>query len=144
MEIARALVAEARVLILDEPTAVLSPSGADKLFERIRMLKARGVTVILILHKIREVLAIADTVTVLRGGKLMAATPVAADQTPLQIAEVLSVRPAARRSIPADAKAIIGAEGGRAVVAKHVFVRPPRRCSRCGMWQRAAMRRDRG
>jgi general nucleoside transport system ATP-binding protein len=71
VEIARALVSDAKLLILDEPTAVLSPDGADKLFERVRRLKERGVTVILILHKIREVLAIADTVTVLRGGKLV-------------------------------------------------------------------------
>lgn len=71
VEIARALVSEAKLLILDEPTAVLSPEGADKLFERVRRLKERGVTVILILHKIREVLAVADTVTVLRGGKLV-------------------------------------------------------------------------
>ncbi|WP_252869795.1 ATP-binding cassette domain-containing protein [Brucella pituitosa] len=71
VEIARALVSDAKLLILDEPTAVLSPEGADKLFERVRRLKERGVTVILILHKIREVLAIADTVTVLRGGKLV-------------------------------------------------------------------------
>jgi len=73
VEIARALVADAKLLILDEPTAVLSPEGAEKLFARIRRLKARGVTVILILHKIREVLAVADTVTVLRGGRLVEA-----------------------------------------------------------------------
>jgi simple sugar transport system ATP-binding protein len=71
VEIARALVTEAKVLILDEPTAVLSPVGIETLFERLRGLKASGVTVILILHKIREVLGIADTVTVLRGGRLV-------------------------------------------------------------------------
>ncbi len=72
VEIARALVTEARLLILDEPTAVLSPSGIKILFERIHRLKTMGVTVILILHKIREVLAVADTVTVLCGGKHVA------------------------------------------------------------------------
>jgi ABC-type uncharacterized transport system ATPase subunit len=71
VEIARALVTDARLLILDEPTAVLSPRGAQQLFERVRRLKERGVTVIFILHKIREVLAIADTVSVLRGGRLI-------------------------------------------------------------------------
>jgi ABC-type uncharacterized transport system ATPase subunit len=71
VEIARALVTEAKVLILDEPTAVLSPSGILTLFERLKRLQASGVTIILILHKIREVLAIADTVTVLRGGRLV-------------------------------------------------------------------------
>jgi general nucleoside transport system ATP-binding protein len=71
VEIARALVADAKVLILDEPTAVLSPSGIETLFGRLRKLKAEGVTIILILHKIREVLGVADTVTVLRGGRLI-------------------------------------------------------------------------
>ena len=72
VEIARALVTDARLLILDEPTAVLPPAGIEALFERIRGLKRHGVTVILILHKIREVLAVADTVSVLRGGRLVA------------------------------------------------------------------------
>ena len=47
--------------ILDEPTAVLSPSGVETLFQRLRGLKASGVTIVLVLHKIREVLAVADT-----------------------------------------------------------------------------------
>ena len=72
VEIARALVADARVLILDEPTAVLPPPGIEALFERLRGLKRRGVTVILILHKVREVLSVADTISVLRGGRLVA------------------------------------------------------------------------
>lgn len=70
-EIARAMVSDARLLILDEPTAVLAPEGIERLFARVRGLKARGVTVFLVLHKIREVLAVADTVTVLRGGRLV-------------------------------------------------------------------------
>ncbi|WP_234836376.1 ATP-binding cassette domain-containing protein [Sinorhizobium meliloti] len=84
IEIARALVMDARVLILDEPTAVLSPSGINMLFARVRRLRERGVTVILILHKIREVLGIADTVTVLRGGRKV--------EGPLPIAEVSAER----------------------------------------------------
>ena len=71
VEIARALVTESRVLILDEPTAVLSPSGIEVLFDRLRALRDGGVTVLLVLHKIREVLAVAETVTVLRGGRLV-------------------------------------------------------------------------
>lgn len=79
VEIARALVTDARILILDEPTAVLSPSGIETLFERLRGLRERGVTIILILHKIREVLGIAETVSVLRGGRLIeACVPVSA------------------------------------------------------------------
>ncbi len=72
VEIARALITDARILILDEPTAVLPPNGIETLFNRVERLKQNGVTVILILHKIREVLAVADTVSVLRGGRLVA------------------------------------------------------------------------
>ena len=80
VEIARALVTDAKVLILDEPTAVLPPPGIDLLFRRIRRLRERGVTVILILHKIREVFAIADTISVLRAGGLVAG-PMARERT---------------------------------------------------------------
>ena len=83
VEIARALVTDAGVLILDEPTAVLSPSGIEKLFARLKVMQANGVTIILILHKIREVLAIADTVTVLRGGQLVEG-PIATTATDAQ------------------------------------------------------------
>lgn len=99
VEIARALVKDAKVLILDEPTAVLSPAGAENLFERVRMLKARGVTVILILHKIREVLAVADTVTVLRGGKLV--------EGPVVITNVRSTE-LARMIIGPESEALLG------------------------------------
>ncbi|MDR3474954.1 MAG: ATP-binding cassette domain-containing protein [Devosia sp.] len=109
VEIARALVTDAKVLILDEPTAVLSPTGADRLFERVRTLKARGVTVILILHKIREVLAVADTVTVLRGGKLVAATLPAAEIGPAQLAELIIGTAATQALDVADAQAVVGA-----------------------------------
>jgi ABC-type uncharacterized transport system ATPase subunit len=71
VEIARALAGEARILILDEPTAVLAPAAAEALFARLRRLAESGVTILIILHKIREVLAVADTVTVLRGGRLV-------------------------------------------------------------------------
>ena len=72
VEIARALVCEARVLILDEPTAVLAPPAIEELFARLRRLCEHGVTVLVILHKIHEVLAVAQTVTVLRAGVLVA------------------------------------------------------------------------
>jgi ABC-type uncharacterized transport system ATPase subunit len=71
VEIARALAGRARILILDEPTAVLAPGAAEALFARLRRLRDSGVTILIILHKIREVLAVADTVTVLRGGRLV-------------------------------------------------------------------------
>ncbi len=84
VEIARALVSDAKLLILDEPTAVLSPEGAARLFDQARHLRDRGVTVVLILHKIREVLAVAETVTVLRGGLRVAG--------PLETAQIDSER----------------------------------------------------
>ncbi len=71
VEIARALVNRARVLILDEPTAVLAPPAIETLFARVRRLAQSGVTVLVILHKIHEVLGIAQTVTVLRAGALV-------------------------------------------------------------------------
>lgn len=69
IEIAKALKKEVKILILDEPTAALNETDSDNLLNLIRELKTQGVTCILISHKLREVLAIADTVTVLRDGK---------------------------------------------------------------------------
>lgn len=106
VEIARALVSDAKLLILDEPTAVLSPEGADKLFERVRRLKERGVTVILILHKIREVLAIADTVTVLRGGKLVDGPLPCEGINADKLAELI-IGAAAAKNLNADDKAAL-------------------------------------
>ena len=68
-EILRSLVRGAKILILDEPTAVLTPSEADELFVAIRKLKAKGHTVVFISHKLNEVLEISDQVTILRGGE---------------------------------------------------------------------------
>ncbi len=69
IEIAKALKKEVKILILDEPTAALNENDSDNLLELIKGLKEQGVTSILISHKLREVLAIADSVTVLRDGK---------------------------------------------------------------------------
>ncbi len=69
VEILKVLYRNARVLILDEPTAVLTPLEADALFVTLRAIVAEGRTVIFISHKLDEVMAVADRVTVLRGGK---------------------------------------------------------------------------
>ena len=71
VELIKALYREADVLILDEPTAVLTPGEVDEFFEVVRELVAQGKSVVFITHKLREVLAIADNVTVLRGGRVV-------------------------------------------------------------------------
>ena len=78
VEIARALGAEARVLILDEPTAALSKDDADNLFRVVRELRADGVAMIYISHRLEELPVIADRVTVLRDGHTIATQPMAA------------------------------------------------------------------
>ncbi|KRV47879.1 ABC transporter permease [Wenjunlia vitaminophila] len=69
VEIAKALHTDSRVLLLDEPTASLSPGEAERLFEVIRRLTARGTCVVFVSHKLEEVFALCDTVTVLRDGR---------------------------------------------------------------------------
>ncbi len=72
VEIIKVLYRGARILILDEPTAVLVPDEVDELFRNMRDLKAAGTTILFIDHKLEEVLAIADSITVLRQGKTVA------------------------------------------------------------------------
>jgi len=71
VEILKTLYRGADVLILDEPTAVLTPQEADDLFRILRLLREQGKTVILITHKLREVMDITDDVTVMRGGEIV-------------------------------------------------------------------------
>ena len=125
VEIARALVTEARVLILDEPTAVLPPPGIETLFRRLRGLKARGVTVILILHKLREVFAVADTVSVLRGGRLVAG-PIACERLePAAVAEMIIGPTDAGALRPADREALVGTRAGAGGPGRTFDVPPP-------------------
>ena len=70
IEIVKVLYKGADIIVLDEPTSVLTPQGVEGLFDAIRFLTKNGKTVILITHKLKEVFAIADEITVLRGGKL--------------------------------------------------------------------------
>ncbi len=75
LEIAKALSTDARVLIMDEPTAALSPREVDNLFRVARSLRDRGVAVVFISHRLEEVSALADVVTVLRDGRHVATRP---------------------------------------------------------------------
>jgi len=72
VELLKALYRGANILILDEPTGVLTPQEADRLFEILRAMRAQGVTVILITHKLQEIMAITDNVSVMRAGEMVA------------------------------------------------------------------------
>ena len=78
-ELVKVLLGGAKVLILDEPTSVLTPQEAEGLFEVIRQLRSEGTGIVLITHKMREVRAVADRVTVLRAGKVVVSGVPAAD-----------------------------------------------------------------
>ena len=91
VEIVKALYREARVLILDEPTAVLTPQETERLFDVLRALKADGRTIILITHKLNEVMAISDRVTVLRDGRNVARL-VTAESSPAEITRHMTGR----------------------------------------------------
>ncbi|MDX6425712.1 MAG: ral nucleoside transport system ATP-binding protein [Gaiellaceae bacterium] len=88
VEILKALYREARILILDEPTAVLTPQEADSLFETLRVMADEGRTIIFISHKLHEVKAVSDRVTVLRGGKNVE-TIQTKDATPRSLAALM-------------------------------------------------------
>jgi simple sugar transport system ATP-binding protein len=88
VEILKVLFRGARILILDEPTAVLVPQEVDELFDNLRELKAEGLTVIFISHKLDEVLAVADEITVIRRGTTVATVSPRA-VTSRQLAELM-------------------------------------------------------
>jgi general nucleoside transport system ATP-binding protein len=78
LEILKALYRGARILILDEPTAVLTPQETEQLFVVLRGLRERGTTILLITHKLKEIMALCDAVTVMRQGAVVLDTPIAA------------------------------------------------------------------
>lgn len=83
VEIIKALVGKARVLVLDEPTAVLTPQETDELMEIMRQLKASGTSIVFITHKLREVKAVADRITVIRHGEVVGSTEPTASESEL-------------------------------------------------------------
>ena len=91
VEIIKALMRDARVLILDEPTAVLTPQETDDLMEVMRSLKEGGTSIVFITHKLREVRAVADRITVIRRGKVVGeASPTS---TSAELASMMVGRP---------------------------------------------------
>jgi simple sugar transport system ATP-binding protein len=128
LEILKVLYRGAKVLILDEPTAVLTPQETLHLFEVLARLRDQGTTVILITHKLDEVMRLADRVTVMRGGHVVHETRVA-DTTPAQLAEAMvgrkvnigrPRRPASRSGdVVLEARASGARRHGRRAAARH-------------------------
>ncbi len=92
VEILKALYRDVKILILDEPTAVLTPPETESLFATLHKLTAAGLSIVFISHKLQEVMAVSDRVMVLRAGKVVA-TVTTADTTPAQLAEQMVGRP---------------------------------------------------
>jgi simple sugar transport system ATP-binding protein len=112
VEILKVLMAGARLLILDEPTSVLAPQEVDALFAAMRALREAGLSLVIITHKLNEARAIADRVTVLRGGKVVLPGADPAGLTDGQLVEAMvgfTVPPlaAARTPTPPDAPTVI-------------------------------------
>jgi ABC-type uncharacterized transport system ATPase subunit len=107
VEIVKALHRQARVLILDEPTAVLTPQEATELLAALRKLRAEGRTIVLITHKLKEVMDLADRIVVLRRGKKVLETK-PSETNPQQLAfamvgENANRPPVVATPVPADA-----------------------------------------
>jgi general nucleoside transport system ATP-binding protein len=113
VEILKALYREARILILDEPTAVLTPQEAEALFATLRAMAAEDRTVVFISHKLHEVTAVADRVTVLRGGRSVA-TVDTADVTRHELASLMvgrDIEVGLRREAVAIGDVVLEADG---------------------------------
>ena len=111
VEIIKALVRDAQVLILDEPTAVLTPQETDDLIEIMRSLKEGGTSIVFITHKLREVRAVADRITVIRRGKVVGeASP---SSTSAELASMMVGRPV-KLEIEKEAR-----EPGQEILAVH-------------------------
>jgi len=92
VEILKALYRDVKILILDEPTAVLTPPEAESLFATLRKLTTAGLSIVFISHKLQEVMSVSDRVIVLRAGKVVEAVTTA-ETTPAQLAEHMVGRP---------------------------------------------------
>ncbi|MFO6464774.1 ABC transporter ATP-binding protein [Jannaschia sp. KMU-145] len=119
VEILKALYREADILILDEPTGVLTPAEADHLFRILKGLRDEGKTIILITHKLREIMEVTDTVSVMRRGE-MTATVKTAETSPEALAELMVGRKVLLRVDKAPAtpgEVVLEVEGLRVVDA---------------------------
>lgn len=116
VEILKALHRHARVLILDEPTAVLTPQESDALFAAVKGLVAQGLAVVFISHKMQEVLAVSDRVTVLRDGRVVGHVTTR-EATEAQLAQLM----VGRESFGVQRKAMVNQTGEAVLTVKEVW-----------------------
>jgi simple sugar transport system ATP-binding protein len=112
VEILKVLFRGARILILDEPSAVLTPQETDRLFRILATLKERGVTIVLITHKLREIMAATDHVYVMRQGQIVADRRTA-ETNPEELAELMvgrKVRLQLDKAAPKSGEVLLSAE----------------------------------
>ena len=115
VEILRAIARDARLFIMDEPTSALTADESERLFDLIRALQARGATIVYVSHFLHEVLALADTVTVLRDGRIVRTAP-AAEETPERLVAAMLGRTfdltfPEKTPPPADAPVVLSVRG---------------------------------
>ncbi len=118
-EILKVLMSGARLVILDEPTSVLAPQEVEALFGVMSQLRDRGLGVVIVTHKLGEVRAIADRVTVLRGGVVTLNGVDPADHSDAELVEAMVGRqvpplPAERAAVPAQRRAVLEVRGATA------------------------------
>ena len=99
LEILKALYKGAHILILDEPTAVLTPQETEQLFGVLALLRTQGTTIILITHKLKEVMRLCDDVTVMRGGRVVARVAIADTSTDLLAEAMVGRKVATGRAV---------------------------------------------
>jgi simple sugar transport system ATP-binding protein len=143
VEILRALYQGSRILILDEPTALLTPQEVEDLYGVLRRLKADGGTIIFITHKLREIAAISDRVTVIRQGKTVG-TRITAETTPAELAELMVGREVVLRVdrteahpgetvMTGESLVVTGQHGPRALDIDHLALRRGEIMGVCGV-----------
>ena len=121
VEILKALYRKAEILILDEPTAVLTPQEVTDLFKVLRRLKESGKTILIITHKLKETLALADTVTILRKGQVITSVSTK-DVDESKLAELMVGRivsfQAEKNEVPGEHKVVMALRGATVVKEK--------------------------
>jgi ABC-type sugar transport system ATPase subunit len=115
VEILRAIARDAKLFVMDEPTSALTTDEAERLFDLIRRLRARGATIVYVSHFLPEVLSLADTVTVLRDGRLVRTAPTA-EETPERLVSAMLGRALDlafpdKVPAPADARVVLSVRG---------------------------------